>query len=112
MKVVQANEDTSAAAILAREKARHDEELRVEKEELNQMIAELEKLKECDVARAAAITPDLIAALKAIGDKQLLGEMSENLNLVAALGGSGLIETLKKIVSGTPLTSVLDSLNQ
>jgi hypothetical protein len=100
-----------ASEELIREKALNDETIRVANENLSRLITQLEKTKDCDVARAAAITPDLIAALQSLGDKLMIGDVSKNLNLVAAIGGLPLMDTLKNILQGHPISGVIEEIN-
>jgi major vault protein len=73
-----------------------------------------EKIKiqtEALVSQMNAISPDLIAAINSLGDKQLATALAENLpkatGTAGYLFGNGGIEGLLKMVAGTPLEASL-----
>jgi len=60
--------------------------------------------------RFKAVTPDLIQALKDMGDKNLIVETSKNLSLQSILADKNITEILQKALSGTSLGNNFDQL--
>ena len=65
------------------------------------------------VAERTAVQPQLVEALTALGDKSLLSEVAQNMNLVSLFRGKEAGEILKEVVGGTrfvpALTEALNS---
>lgn len=83
---------------------------RLEQARANQAI-ELEKLNaqvEGLVKRAAAVSPDLIAALNAFGEKAMIEKVSEAMAPLSILGGGSVVDVLKKLLDGTTLAKQLE----
>lgn len=99
----QENLDKINEAELARAKAKQDQELAVEKEKLDQRIAEIkaqaEGLKE--------VTPQFTAALQSFADKDLVSKLSENMSPLAILGGESLADVVNRMFKGTAFEAVL-----
>lgn len=72
-------------------------------QELLQVKAEVEAV----VQKAAAISPDLIAALQAYGDKALAEKMAETMAPLSIIGGKSVVEVFANLVKGTQLEKVL-----
>jgi major vault protein len=98
--------DDIASAELARDKASRElEQAFVQKDLAN----ELERLKaeaEALVAKAGAISPDLIAALQAFGDKALMEKVSAACSPLAMMGGKSVKDVLAQFFKGTPLEEI------
>jgi major vault protein len=80
------------------------------KTDTDQAVLESTRIEACTKAfvdKFKAITPDLIAAMQANGDKQLALGMAQHLGPKAILGGSSLSEVMNNILKGT----VLDGLD-
>jgi len=74
-------------------------------------------LTEAHEKRMAAITPDLIAAINSLGDKQLAQALVENLpkssiGEMAPILGVGALSSVLKMVAGTPMERTLRSMSQ
>ena len=64
------------------------------------------------VARADAISPDLIAALQSFSDRAMVERVSESMSPLAILGGSSVADVLHQLLRGTPLDRVLHAWNK
>ena len=87
-------------AELARSKAKQEQELAFAKEKLLQVIEELKAKTEAVAEKAKAITPDMIAALQAFGDKALAEKMAESMAPMALLGGKSVADVLSQLLKG------------
>jgi major vault protein len=74
-------------------------------QELQKLTAEVEAV----VSKAGAVSPDLIAALQAFGDKALAEKMAESMAPLAILGGKSIAEVFANLLKGTQLGNVLGS---
>jgi len=59
------------------------------------------------VAERTAVQPQLVEALTALGDKNLLSEVAQNMNLVSLFRGKEAGEILKEVVGGTRFVPAL-----
>lgn len=67
---------------------------------------EVERAKasaEADAVRLAAIQPELVGALHAASDSEVMKAAANNMNLVALLGGKSPAELFRQVLAGTPL---------
>lgn len=69
-------------------------------------IAFLQAQTEARVRQAAALSPELSAALTRLGDAQLLSALADNFGELAAVEGKGLLETARKFLDFVPSTSL------
>jgi major vault protein len=103
---VQTLLDAVANAELARERSRAqlaDETARAEVERFAQRLdAEVRAVGE----KAKALSPDLIAALQAFGDKALAEKMAESMAPLAILGGESVAAVLARLLEGSPIANV------
>jgi major vault protein len=74
---------------------------------LNQKIKELEAQVKAVVDKAEAVSPDLIAALQAFGDKALAEKMAETMAPLSIIGGKSIVEVFANLLHGTQLEKVL-----
>ena len=74
---------------------------------LNQKIKELEAQVKAIVDKAEAVSPDLIAALQAFGDKALAEKMAETMAPLSIIGGKSIVEVFANLLQGTQLEKVL-----
>ena len=58
---------------------------------------------EADALRLAAIQPELVGALHAASDSEVMKAAANNMNLVALLGGKSPAELFRQVLAGTPL---------
>ena len=71
-------------------------------------LAKLEAQVEGLVKKAAAVSPDLVAALNAFGEKAMIEKVSEAMAPLSILGGGSVVEVLKKLLEGTTLAKQLE----
>lgn len=95
-----ANNDIAAAA-LSRRKAAEDYDLGLDKEQTALFAA-----------RMAAITPDLIAALHSVGDKNMQVELVKAIAPLAVVEQQGLGTTMERVFAGTPMERVLTNVKR
>lgn len=69
---------------------------------LKQINAEVDAVKE----KGKAISPQLIAALQALGDKQLASALSENMSIWGHLGGKSVVDVFQNLFAGTKLEDI------
>lgn len=74
-------------------------------------LAGLRAEVEAVVDKAKAVSPDLVAALSAFGDKALIEKVSESMAPLAILGGNSVQDVLCKLLQGTNLAKHLVSTN-
>jgi major vault protein len=74
------------------------------------LIHNIEELKaevEAVVAKAQAVSPQLLAALQNFSDKALAGKMAETMAPLAILGGESIAGVFGRLLKGTALEKVL-----
>jgi major vault protein len=103
----QATTDTVHDAKLARRRRTAETDLELGDRQLAQRLRELEAEVQAVVAKAGAVSPDLIAALQAFGDRALAEKMAESMAPLAILGGESVAEVLARLLRGTKLAQVL-----
>lgn len=69
-------------------------------------------LAEADSRRLAAIQPELVGALHAAADAEVMKAAAENMNLVSLLGGKSPIELFSRLLEGTPLARTVRSMRR
>lgn len=92
--------------ILGREKKENEQQLLFDKKRQELYEKELEAQVRAVVDKAKAISPDLISALQAFGDKELLQKMAESMAPLSILGGESVAEVFAKLLKGTKLEGV------
>lgn len=95
------------SAELTRRKATAELELDVGNKQLAQRLTELDSEVRAVVDKAKAVSPDLIAALQAFGDRALAEKMAQSMAPLAILGGESVSEVLARLLRGTKLAQVL-----
>ncbi len=95
---------------LSRQKAVNNVELEKAQRELEQFILEEQTEVEAVVAKAKAVSPDLIAALQSFSDKELAQKMADSMAPLAILGGKSIADVFGNLLKGTQLSSVLSGL--
>lgn len=103
----QATTDTVHDAKLARRRRTAETDLELADRQLAQRLRELEAEVKAVVDKAGAVSPDLIAALQAFGDRALAEKMAESMAPLAILGGESVSEVLARLLRGTRLAQVL-----
>lgn len=95
-------------AMIGREKDKENMRLEVANQILNQEMMRIKAEVEAVVAKAEAVSPDLIAALQAFSDKALAEKMAQSMAPLAILGGSSVADVLSKLLKGTVIEKVLN----
>jgi major vault protein len=103
----QAATDAVHDAKLARQRRTADGDLELADRRLAQRLRELEAEVKAVVDKAGAVSPDLIAALQAFGDRALAERMAESMAPLAILGGESVADVLARLLRGTKLAQVL-----
>jgi major vault protein len=93
-------------AEIARQKAAQDAQVAFEAQKLAQRLEELAANVDGTVKKAAAISPDLIAALQAFSDRALVERVAESMAPLAILGGKSVSEVLAGLLQGSALEKV------
>lgn len=96
-----------SALKLEREKAAENMQLAFAQERLKQRVEELKAEVDATVAKAEAVSPNLIAALQAFGDKALAEKMAESMAPLSILGGKSVAEVFRNLLQGSVLEGVL-----
>lgn len=99
--------DQIARAELVRERARLDQESEIAGVRLRHRLEELKAEVDAVVMKAQAVSPDLVAALQAFGDKNLAEKMAQSMAPLAIMGGTSIAEVFSKLLKGTPLEAIL-----
>jgi major vault protein len=99
--------DAVHAAELARRRSAGQLEVELSNEELALRLRELEAEVHAVAEKARAVTPDLVAALTAFGDRALAEKMAQSMAPLAILGGESVSEVLARLLRGTKLARVL-----
>lgn len=107
-KELEAQQSKNAVSLEARknEQAIADFELAQEKQRLDLKIAMIQAEIEAIVKKSGAITPDLISALQAFGDKDLVLKAAEAMAPLSIIGGSSIGDVLSRLLAGTKLESI------
>jgi major vault protein len=104
----QALQAQIAQAALALEKEKREFAQQVEQQQLEQHLARLRAEVEATVAKAGAISPELVAALQAFSDRALAEKVASSMAPLAILGGGSVAEIFGNMLKGTVLGQVLN----
>ena len=99
--------DKIKKAELARTKLESDRQLEDARRRIEQELFGLKGETDEYVRRTGAVSPDLIVALQAFGDKDLIEKAAKAMAPLAILGGTSVVDVLNKFLEGTPLKDVL-----
>lgn len=99
--------DQIHSAGIERDRKGRELELSIAAKAAEQRLSELRAEVEAVVAKAGAVSPDLIAALQAFGDRALAERMAETMAPLAILGGESISEVFARLLKGTPLARYL-----
>lgn len=69
-------------------------------------------LAEADARRLQAIQPQLVGALHAAADAEVMKAAAQNMNLVSLLGGKSPLDLLGKLLEGTPLSRTVRNMRR
>jgi major vault protein len=78
-----------------------------QKREIENQISVIKAEAEAIVEKAGAVSPELVAALQAFGDKDLVAKVSESMAPLAILGGGSVVDVVSKMFQGTGLENIL-----
>jgi major vault protein len=95
-------------AELLREREREALQIDLAKQKLNQELEKLQAEVNAVVAKAQAVSPNLVAALQSFADKALAEKMAQSMSPLAILGGKSIAEVLANLLKGTVLSNVLE----
>jgi major vault protein len=70
-------------------------------------VKKLEAQVQALVEKAKAVSPDLIAALSAFGERAMVEKVAQSMAPLSILGGDSVIDVLKKLLEGTSLANQL-----
>lgn len=92
---------------LAKDKETQDLQVEMSQKLMDQRLQQLKAEVNAVVEKAAAVSPDLIAALQAYGDKALAEKMAETMAPLSIIGGKSVVEVFANLVKGTRLEKVI-----
>lgn len=92
---------------LIKDREVQDLQLFVSEKLMEQRLRELQAQVDAVVNKAEAVSPDLIAALQAFGDKALAEKMAETMAPLSIIGGKSIVEVFANLLQGTQLEKVL-----
>ncbi|MCU0447904.1 MAG: SPFH domain-containing protein [Microscillaceae bacterium] len=95
-------------AELLRQREREALQIDLAKQKLNQELDKLQAEVNAVVAKAQAVSPNLVAALQSFADKALAEKMAQSMSPLAILGGKSIAEVLANLLKGTVLSNVLE----
>ncbi len=98
-------------AEIERRKALHDIDHKIEEALLALRLQEVQAEVDAVVSKANAISPDLIAALQAFGDKELAQKMADSMAPLAILGGKSVADVFSQLLKGTKLEHLIGNSN-
>lgn len=99
--------DAVHTAELSRKRSTGQLELEINEKDLVLRLRELEAEVHAVAEKARAVSPDLVAALTAFGDRALAEKMAQSMAPLAILGGESVSEVLARLLRGTKLAKVL-----
>jgi major vault protein len=100
-----------AALKLARQIAISNADIDLAKQRLELKLQEIKAECESAVAKAGAISPDLIAAMSAFGERGMIEKVASSMAPLSIIGGSSVIDVAKQLLQGTPMLKQLEALD-
>ncbi len=105
-----ARTEKEIAAAVEADRIRHAE-LQAHEAEMSKIrLAELAAQSAATVAERQAVQPALVEALTAVGDKMLLEEVAQNMNLISLFQGRDVATILQDVVGGTRLGRTIEGM--
>lgn len=98
------------ASTLQRARLAGEQELELAHQRQQQEIEKLRAEVAGVVEKAQAVSPDLVAALQAFGDRHLAEKMASSMAPLAILGGESVADVLARLLKNTPLEQVVRAL--
>ncbi len=95
------------SAKLEQQKATQELQMVFAQKLLEQRLQEMKAEVDAVVKKAQAVSPDLVAALQAFGDKALAERMAESMAPLSILGGKSIAEVFSNLLKGTVLEHAL-----
>jgi major vault protein len=92
---------------LQRDKETQELQLDMAQRLMEQQITKIQAEVKAVVSKAQAVSPDLIAALQAFGDKALAQKMADTMAPLSILGGKSIADVFANLLKGTSLEKVL-----
>ena len=98
-------------AELSRRKEKQELEIALQQQFLDQELLRMKSEVDALVAKAGAVSPNLVAALQSFADKALAEKVAQSMSPLAILGGKSVAEVFSYLLQGTILANVLDNNN-
>lgn len=98
-------------AELSRRKEKQELEISLQQQFLEQELVRMQSEVDALVAKAGAVSPNLVAALQSFADKALAEKVAQSMSPLAILGGKSVAEVFSNLLQGTILANVLDNNN-
>jgi len=98
-------------AELSRKKTSEELDIALEQKRIEQNLLEVKAEVDAVVAKAQAVSPDLVAALQAFADKALAERVAQSMSPLAILGGKSIADVFSNLLKGTVLGNVLQNTN-
>lgn len=97
---------------LAKDRETQDLQVDMSQKLMDQRLQQLKAEVQAVVDKAAAVSPDLIAALQAYGDKALAEKMAETMAPLSIIGGKSVVDVFANLVKGTRLEKIIKVASQ
>jgi major vault protein len=94
---------------LARERATMEQSIAFDKERQAIRLQDLQAEIEAVVKKAQAISPDLISAISVFGERALIEKLTESMAPLAILGGTSVVDVVKKLFDGTKIGKLIET---
>jgi major vault protein len=108
--LARSEQETQLASMqLQRERSEIEQQIALDGERQKARLVELSAEVAAVVEKAKAVSPDLVAAIGAFGDKALTEKLVEAMSPLAILGGTSVTDVVKKLLDGTKLAQYVHS---
>lgn len=94
---------------LQQDKARREQEIALDEKAQANKLAYLQAEVQAVVDKAKAVSPDLIAALSAFGERAMVETVAKSMAPLSIIGGNSVVDVLKQLLQGTTLEKQLES---
>ncbi len=98
-------------AELKRRQDTEELDIALEQKRLEQNLLEMKAEVDAVVAKAQAVSPNLVSALQAFADKALAERVAQSMSPLAILGGKSVADVFSNMLKGTVLGNVLQNTN-
>lgn len=96
-----------AALELQRTVTKRETEIALDKKAQETRLAMLQAEVQAVVDKAKAVSPDLVAALSAFGERAMVEKVAQSMAPLSIIGGDSVIDVLRKLLEGTNLAKQL-----